>query len=107
MPSTVRVPTPLRPLAQGRDIVTVRGSTVLEVLDDLERQCPGIRQRICDESGEVRRFVNVFLNGEDIVHVNGLDSAVSDGDVLSIVPAIAGGGSGRPNPSRPPQSKGN
>ena len=107
MPSTVRVPTPLRPLAQGRDIVTVQGSTVREVLDDLERQYTGFRQRICDESGEVRRFVNVFLNDEDIVHVNGLDSAVSDGDVLSIVPAIAGGGSGRPNPSRQPQTKGN
>ena len=107
MSSTVRVPTPLRPLAQGRDTVAVRGSTVREVLDDLERQCPGIRKRICDESGEVRRFVNVFLNDEDIVHVNGLDSPVSDGDVLSIVPAIAGGGSRRPNPSRPPQTKGN
>ncbi len=107
MPSTVRVPTPLRPLVQGRDIVTVGGSTGREVLDDLERQCPGIRQRICEESGEVRRFVNVFLNDEDIVHINGLDSLVSDGDVLSIVPAIAGGGSGRPNPSRPPQTKGN
>ncbi len=107
MPSTVRVPTPLRPVVQGRDIVTVQGRTVREVLDDLERQYPGFRKRICDESGEVRRFVNVFLNEEDIVHIHGLDSPVSDGDVLSIVPAIAGGGSGRPTPPRPPHTKGN
>ena len=105
MSSTVRIPTPLRPLAQGRDIVTVRGSTVREVLDDLEQQCPGIGQRICDESGQVRRFVNVFLNDENIIHVNRLDSLVSDGDVLSIVPAIAGGTSMGLIASRPPHTK--
>ena len=91
MPTTVRVPTPLRPLTQGRDVVTVQGGTIRELLADLEQQCPGIRDRICDDSGEVRRFVNLFLNGEAISHLNGLDSCAGEGDVLSIVPAIAGG----------------
>ncbi len=91
MTTTVRVPTPLRPLTQGRDEIAAQGKTVAEVLADLESQCPGISERLFDENGQVRRFVNIFVNGEEIDHLDGLDSAVANGDVLSIVPAIAGG----------------
>jgi sulfur-carrier protein len=91
MSSTVRIPTPLRPLAQGRGEVEVQGRNVREALDHLEGQCAGMRARICDEKGELRRFVNLFLNDEDIRYLQGLESEVKDGDVLSIVPAIAGG----------------
>ncbi|HMC82001.1 MAG TPA: MoaD/ThiS family protein [Candidatus Polarisedimenticolia bacterium] len=91
MSSTVRIPTPLRPLTQGKGEVQVLGRNVREALDHLEGQCAGIRARICDEKGELRRFVNLYLNDEDIRHLKGLESEVEDGDVLSIVPAIAGG----------------
>lgn len=91
MPATVRIPTPLRPLTQGRDELEVDARSVREVLECLEREAPGMRARICDDSGELRRFVNIFLNDEDIRHLGGQDSEVKEGDVLSIVPAIAGG----------------
>ena len=91
MSSTVRIPTPLRPLTQGKGEVQVLGRNVREAIDHLEAQCAGIRARICDEKGELRRFVNLYLNDEDIRHLKGLESEVEDGDVLSIVPAIAGG----------------
>ena len=91
MPVTVKIPTPLRPLTRGRDSLPVAGSTVREALESLERECPGIRGRVCDEQGEMRRFVNLFLNEEDIRQLKGLDTPVKDGDILSIVPAIAGG----------------
>ena len=91
MSSTVRIPTPLRPLTQGKGEVQVLGRNVREANDHLEAQCAGIRARICDEKGELRRFVNLYLNDEDIRHLKGLESEVEDGDVLSIVPAIAGG----------------
>jgi Molybdopterin converting factor, small subunit len=71
--------------------VQVAGATARQVLESLERECPGMQSRICDERGEMRRFVNLFLNEEDVRQLNGLDSPVVDGDVLSIVPAIAGG----------------
>jgi sulfur-carrier protein adenylyltransferase/sulfurtransferase len=91
MSVTVKIPTPLRPLTRGKDSVQVPGATAREVLESLERECPGIRARVCDERGEMRRFVNLFLNEEDIRHLQALDTPVKDGDVLSIVPAIAGG----------------
>ena len=91
MPVTVRIPTPLRPLSHGRDSLQLAGATARQVLESLERECPGMRSRICDERGEMRRFVNLFLNEEDVRQLNGLDSPVVDGDILSIVPAIAGG----------------
>lgn len=89
--ANVRIPTPLRKYTQGREEVAVDGATVRAVLDALETSCPGIRERICDDSGKVRRFVNIFLGEEDIRFLEGLDSAVKPGDELSIVPAIAGG----------------
>jgi len=91
MPATVRIPTPLRPLTQGKDQLEIEGSSVREALENLETVAQGMRARICDDKGELRRFVNIFLNDEDVRHLDGLDSSIKDGDVLSIVPAIAGG----------------
>ncbi len=91
MSVSVRVPTPLRKLTQGADEVTVQGDTVKALVDDLERKFPGIKERICDESGKIRRFVNVYVNGDDIRFLQNLETSVRDGDSISIVPAIAGG----------------
>jgi molybdopterin synthase sulfur carrier subunit len=87
----VRIPTPLRRFTGGAEEVGVNGSTVGNVVDDLERQFPGIKERLCDGDGRVRRFVNIYLNGDDIRFLNNLETDVKDGDELSIVPAIAGG----------------
>jgi molybdopterin synthase sulfur carrier subunit len=90
MAITVRIPTPLRTLTGGADEVPVEGATVAEVIDNLEKKHPGIKERLCDEKG-VRRFVNVYANEEDIRFLDNLATAVKDGDSISIVPAIAGG----------------
>lgn len=91
MPIKVQIPTPLRTLTQGKDEVAVEGATVGAVIDALEANHPGIKDRLCDDKG-VRRFVNIFLNEEeDIRFLDALDTAVKDGDSLQIVPAIAGG----------------
>lgn len=87
----VRIPTPLRKYTQGREEVAVEGDTVADVIEALERSCPGIRERILDESGKVRRFVNVFVGEEDIRFLEQLKTQVKGGDEISIVPAIAGG----------------
>ena len=90
MAITVRIPTPLRTLTGGADEVAIDGGTVGELLDNLEKKHPGIKERLCDEKG-VRRFVNIYQNEEDIRFLESLDTKVKDGDSLSIVPAIAGG----------------
>ena len=87
----VRVPTPLRKFTQGADEVSAQGSTVRALMEDLERQFPGIKERICDETGKVRRFVNVYVNGDDIRFLQNLETSIAEGDNISIVPAIAGG----------------
>ena len=87
----VRIPTPLRSLTSGRDTVAVDGATVGEVLANLELSHPGLKDKLCDDSGRVRRFVNIYANDEDIRFLDELDTSVSEGDELSIVPAIAGG----------------
>jgi molybdopterin synthase sulfur carrier subunit len=87
----VRVPTPLRRFTAGVDEVTAGGASVRAVIEDLEQRHPGMRERLLDEKGELRRFVNIYLNGEDIRFLQQLDSKVKDGDDISIVPAIAGG----------------
>lgn len=87
----VRIPTPLRRFTGGAEEVSVSGTTVSALVADLEKHHPGIKERICDEGGTVRRFVNIFVNGDDIRFLNNLDTAVKDGDEVSIVPAIAGG----------------
>jgi molybdopterin converting factor small subunit len=86
----VHIPTPMRQHTQGQAVVQVTGGTVKAALDDLGRQCPGIAERIF-ENGQVRRFVNVYLNDEDIRYLDSLGTAVKDGDELSIIPAVAGG----------------
>ncbi len=91
MPVRVRIPTPLRRFTGGAEEVGAAGATVAAVVGDLERQFAGIKERLCDEEGRVRRFVNIYLNGDDIRFLNHLDTSVKDGDELSIVPAIAGG----------------
>jgi molybdopterin converting factor small subunit len=90
METIVRIPTPLRTLTGGADEVTASGSTVREVLDDLEAKHPGLRDRLLDEKG-VRRFVNIYVGEEDIRFLDGLKTALKAGDQISIVPAIAGG----------------
>ena len=87
----VRVPTPLRKYTQGADEVNALGGNVKALVDDLEKNYPGIKERICDESGKVRRFVNVYVNGDDIRFLQNLDTGLKEGDSISIVPAIAGG----------------
>jgi len=91
MSVTIRIPTALRKFADGRDAVQSRGATVGEALDELMASYPGLAQRIYDESGELRRFVNVFLGDEDIRFLDRLRTPVSEGAELSIIPAIAGG----------------
>jgi molybdopterin synthase sulfur carrier subunit len=90
MAINVRIPTPLRTLTGGKEEVPAQGKNVREVIDDLERNHPGIKERLCDDKG-VRRFVNIYQNEEDIRFLDGLDTAVKDGDSISVVPAIAGG----------------
>ena len=87
----VRVPTPLRRFTAGVDEVTASGDSIRAIIIDLERNHPGISERLMDDKGELRRFVNIYLNGDDIRFLNQLNSTVKDGDDISIVPAIAGG----------------
>ena len=90
MPVHVQIPTPMRQHTEGQAVVEASGTTVQAVLDDLGRKYPGITQRLFD-NGQVRRFVNVYLNDEDIRYLDNLSTAVKDGDELSIIPAVAGG----------------
>ncbi len=87
----VRIPTPLRPLTRGQGEVEAKGGSVAELIDHLEGMHPGLKARLCDEKGELRRFVNVYVNEEDIRFLKGKDTVLKDGDEVSIVPAIAGG----------------
>ncbi|MBI4353589.1 MAG: MoaD family protein, partial [Candidatus Omnitrophica bacterium] len=89
----VRIPTPLQKLTGNRPEVECKGSDINELLNDLERQCPGIKERLCGEKGELRRFVNLYVNEEDIRFLKGQETPLKDGDDVSIIPAIAGGGS--------------
>jgi len=91
MSVTVRVPTTLRPISGGASQVVVEGSTVGEVLANLEAAHPGFRERLFDEDGSLRRFVNVFVADDDVRFLNGLDTPVPEGETVSIVPAVAGG----------------
>ncbi len=91
MSVTIRIPTQLRELSGGNAEVTAEGGSVGAVLAGLESAHPGFRERLFDEQGELRRFVNVFLDDEDIRFLDGVDSPLKDGNVLSIVPAVAGG----------------
>ena len=87
----VRIPAPLRRVTKGVDKVSVEGSSVASVIDALDAEFPGIKGRLCDESGQLRNFVNVYVNGEDVRFEDGLNTATKPGDEVSIVPALAGG----------------
>ena len=91
MPVTVRIPTPLQKLTNNLAEVQGAGATLKELIEDLERRYPGVKERICDETGKIRRFVNVFVNEEDVRFQQGEATPVKDGDEVSIIPAIAGG----------------
>jgi len=91
MSTTVRIPTQLRSLTSGTGEISVDGSTVGEVLKALDAAHPGFGERLFDEGGTLRRFVNVFVDDEDVRFLEGLDTAVADSQTVSIVPAVAGG----------------
>ncbi len=91
MTVAVRIPTPLRKLTGGADEVNIEGATIGELIDNLEAAHPGMKERLCDDNGEIRRFVNVYLNDEDVRFLDGRNTALKDADEVSIVPAIAGG----------------
>lgn len=87
----VRIPTPLRPLTKNQGEVDITAGSITDLVNTLEASYPGIKSRLCDESGELRRFVNIYVNEEDIRFLKGKDTALKTGDEVSIVPAIAGG----------------
>ncbi|HEX6948844.1 MAG TPA: MoaD/ThiS family protein [Nitrospira sp.] len=87
----VRIPTPLRPLTKGQGEVEIAAASILDLIENLNTAHPGIKARLCDESGELRRFVNIYVNEEDIRFLKGKDTSLKAGDEVSIVPAIAGG----------------
>ena len=91
MPS-VRIPTPLRRLTGEKDEVDINASNVADLIEELENQFPGIKERLCDENGEVRRFINLYVNNEDIRFLDGVSTGLNKDDIVSIIPAIAGGG---------------
>ena len=87
----VKIPTPLRNLTQDQDTIEAEGSSLASIVETLEGQFPGMRERLLDEGGEIRRFVNIYINGEDVRFLQGLTTDLKDGDEVSIVPAVAGG----------------
>lgn len=91
MAVTVKIPTPLRRLTGQQDKVSADGANIASIVDSLEGSFPGMKERLCDENGALRHFVNIYVNGEDVRYMDGIDTAVNDGDELSIVPAVAGG----------------
>jgi len=91
MPAKVRIPAPLQHLTQNIGLVEAEGTTVKEVLSNLEGRFPGFHERLYDENGGLRRFINIYVNDEDIRFLQGEDTPLADGDEMSIIPAIAGG----------------
>ncbi len=91
MPVTVRIPTILRTYTGGSSEVTAEGGTLAEVIDDLERNHSGIKARVLDETGALRRFVNVYVGNDDVRFLDGLATPTPDGAAVSVIPAVAGG----------------
>lgn len=91
MAAKVRIPAPLRKLTKDQAMVESNGSTIEEILLDLEKNYPGVKERICDETGQVRRFINIFVDGEDIRFKEGSKTKIGKDSEISIIPAIAGG----------------
>ena len=91
MSVTVRIPTTLRPISGGASTVEVEGATLSDVLKNLDAAHPGCADRLLDESGNLRKFVNLFVADDDVRYLQGLDTPVPDGETVSIIPAVAGG----------------
>ncbi len=91
MPVKVRIPTPLMKLTNNQAEISAEGGTIADILNNLESQFAGIKERICEENGTPRRFINIYLNEEDIRFLDGENTKIKDGDEISIIPAIAGG----------------
>ena len=91
MPKKVRIPTPLRKLTNNEEVVEVKADNIGEVIAELQARFPGIKERLVDDQGEVRRFVNVYVNEEDIRFLQNQQTPLKEGDEISIIPAIAGG----------------
>jgi sulfur-carrier protein len=91
MPVKVLIPTPLQKLTNDQATLECDGTNINELLASLEASCPGIKARLCDEEGKLRRFVNFYVNNEDIRFLDNQDTTLNDGDEVSIIPAIAGG----------------
>lgn len=89
--ATVKIPTPLRATTADLDTVQGSGDDLISVIENLESQFPGIRERLLDENNELRRFVNIFINGDDVRFLDGLNTSITASDEISIVPAVAGG----------------
>jgi molybdopterin synthase sulfur carrier subunit len=87
----VRIPTPLRPLTKGQGEVEAKAASIADMIGSLDVTYPGLKDRLCDDKGELRRFVNIYVNEEDIRFLKGKETSLKDGDEVSIVPAIAGG----------------
>ena len=91
MSKKVRIPTPLRKLTNNEELVEVTGSTVGEIIGELQTRYPGFQERLLDENGQIRRFVNIYVNEEDVRFLKNQDTPLNEGDDVSIIPAIAGG----------------
>ena len=87
----VRIPTPLRRVTNGQEKASVEEGNLIEIIDALESKHPGIKERMCDDDGALRHFVNIYVNGEDVRFLDGLKTEIKSGDEVSIVPAVAGG----------------
>ncbi|NER79378.1 MAG: MoaD/ThiS family protein [Leptolyngbya sp. SIO1D8] len=87
----VLIPTPLQKFTNNQATIECEGGTIVDLMNALDTQCPGIKARLCDDKGELRRFVNFYVNSEDIRFLEGKETALNDGDEVSIVPAVAGG----------------
>ncbi|MDZ7727199.1 MAG: ubiquitin-like small modifier protein 1 [Dehalococcoidia bacterium] len=91
MAVTVRIPQPLRGLTGDQSTVEASGASLGALISDLETSYPGVKERLLDDGGDIRRFVNIYVNGDDVRFIEGLESSLKDGDEVSIVPAVAGG----------------
>ena len=91
MPKKVRIPTPLRKLTNNEELVEINATNIGSAIEELQARFPGIAERLVDDKGEVRRFVNVYVNEEDIRFLKNKETPLKDGDEISIIPAIAGG----------------
>ena len=87
----VKIPTPLRRLTKEKDEISTSAKNVADMISDLEKQFPGMRERLCDSDGSIRKFINIYINEEDIRFLNGIETEIKENDTVSIIPAIAGG----------------